>query len=248
VAGQSLNALANESVRTAHVAGQGAVRGLLEATRTLELLTLGAYYSTSSTAFVTFTSRVAKSVSYQMLLSHEFYKMTVNPAPNAKDIIWENVHTPQSQIDARHHIAGMVFGIMAVFWSVVVASINAYSNLDSLAEDYSWLQNYQNSMVYKLLNQYLAVLILLILLAVLPFIFDFVARFYEGFKCESKIQDLIMTRYFYYQLANVYVTVTAGTIIGGINEIISRPQSILTILGETLPTVSCLMMHDTIYR
>ena len=238
VAGTGLNALAHESVRTARVAGKGAMRGLLEATRTLELLTLGAYYSTSSTAFVTFTSRVAKSVSYQMLLSHEFYKMSVTPAPNIKDIIWTNVHTPQSQVNARHQIAGMVFGIMAVFWSAVVASINAYSNLDSLAEDYNWLQQYQNSLIYKLLNQYLAVVILLILLAVLPFIFDFVARFYEGLKCESEIQDLIMTRYFYYQLANVYVTVTAGTIIGGINEIVSRPQSILTILGASLPQVS----------
>ena len=238
VAGTGLNALAHESVRTARVAGKGAISSLLEATRTLELLTLGAYYSTSSTAFVTFSSRVAKSVSYQMLLSHEFYKMSVVPAPSTSDIIWTNVHTPQSQVEARHQIAGMAFGVMAVFWSAVVASINAYSNLDSLAEDYSWLQQYQSSLIYKLLNHYLAVVILLILLSVLSFIFDLVARFYEGLKCESEIQDLIMTRYFYYQLANVYVTVTAGTIIGGIKEIVNHPQSILTILGASLPQVS----------
>jgi len=238
LAGNSFNEFASESVRTARVAGKGAIRGVLEATRTLELLTLGAYYSTSSTAFVTFKSRVSKSVAYQMLLSHEYFEMNVKPAPNTKDILWENVSTPQSQVSARHQIAGMVFGIMAVFWSAVVASINAYSNLDNLAEDYSWLQAYQDSLVYKLLNQYLAVMVLLILLAVLPFIFDFTSRFYEGLKCESEIQDLIMTRYFYYQLANVYVTVTAGTIIGGIHDILDNPGSILTILGESLPQVS----------
>ena len=53
------------------MAGKGAIRSVLEATRTLELLTLGAYYTTSSTAFVTFKTRSARSISCQMLLSHE---------------------------------------------------------------------------------------------------------------------------------------------------------------------------------
>lgn len=241
VAGSSLNEFANEGVRTARIAGRGAIRSVLEATRTLELLTLGAYYSTSSTAFVTFKSRVSKSVAYQMLLSHENYQMVVTSAPNAKDIRWENVSIPLSQINARHQIAGMTFGILAIFWSAVVALIKAYSSLDDLAENYKWLEEYQNSIIYKLLNEYLAVVVLLILLALLPFVFDFVARFYEGLKCESEIQDLIMTRYFYYQLANVYVTVTAGTIFGSIHDIIQHPGNILTILGKSLPEVFLLL-------
>lgn len=248
VAGSSLNEMANEGVRTARIAGRGAIRSVLEATRTLELLTLGAYYSTSSTAFVTFKSRVPKSVAYQMLLSHEHYQMVVTSAPNAKDIRWENVSIPLSQITARHQIAGMVFGILAIFWSAVVALIKAYSSLDDLAQNHSWLDNYHNSLVYQLLNEYLAVVVLLILLALLPFVFDFVARFYEGLKCESEIQDLIMTRYFYYQLANVYVTVTAGTIFGSINDIIQHPGNILTILGKSLPQVSIYFANMIIVK
>lgn len=248
VAGTSLNEIANEGVRTARIAGRGAIRSILEATRTLELLTLGAYYSTSSTAFVTFKSRVPKSVAYQMLLSHEHYQMVVTAAPNSKDIRWENVSIPLSQINARHQIAGMVFGILAIFWSAVVALIKAYSSLDDLSQNYSWLEHYQNSLVYKLLNEYLAVVVLLILLALLPFVFDFVARFYEGLKCESEIQDLIMTRYFYYQLANVYVTVTAGTIFGSINDIIQHPGNILTILGKSLPQVSIYFANMLIVK
>jgi hypothetical protein len=248
VASNSLNEIANEGVRTARIAGRGAIRSVLEATRTLELLTLGAYYSTSSTAFVTFKSRVSKSVAYQMLLSHEHYQMVVKTAPNSKDIRWENVSIPLSQISARHQIAGMVFGILAIFWSAVVALIKAYSSLDDLSKNYSWLESYQNSLVYKLLNEYLAVMVLLILLALLPFVFDFVARFYEGLKCESDIQDVIMTRYFYYQLANVYVTVTAGTIFGSINEIIQHPGNILTILGKSLPQVSIYFANMLIVK
>jgi hypothetical protein len=248
VAGNSLNEIAHEGVRTARIAGRGAIRSVLEATRTLELLTFGAYYSTSSTAFVTFKSRVSKSVAYQMLLSHEHYQMVVKTAPNSKDIRWENVSIPNSQINARHQIAGMVFGILAIFWSAVVALIKAYSSLDDLAKNNTWIESYQNSLVYKLLNEYLAVVVLLILLALLPFVFDFVARFYEGLKCESDIQDLIMTRYFYYQLANVYVTVTAGTIFGSINDIIQHPGNILTILGKSLPQVSIYFANMLIVK
>jgi hypothetical protein len=248
VAGTSLNEMASEGFRTARIAGRGAIRSVLGATRTLELLTLGAFYSTSSTAFVTFKSRVPKSVAYQMLLSHEHYQMVVTSAPNTKDIRWENVSIPLSQITARHQIAGMVFGILAIFWSAVVALIKAYSSLDDMAQNYSWIESYQNSLVYKLLNEYLAVVVLLILLALLPFVFDFVARFYEGLKCESEIQDLIMTRYFYYQLANVYVTVTAGTIFGSINDIIQHPGNILTILGKSLPQVSIYFANMLIVK
>ena len=48
----------------------GAMLGVFEATRTLELLTLGAYYRTSSTAFVTLTTRVAASCSHQVIITN----------------------------------------------------------------------------------------------------------------------------------------------------------------------------------
>ena len=49
-------------------------------------------------------------------------------------------------------------------------------------------------------QQYLSVIIVLVFLLILPFIFDFLARHYEGMKLESEIQNSIMTRYFYYQV------------------------------------------------
>jgi len=163
---------------TAQLASKGAVKGLLEATRTLELLTFGAYYRTSSTAFVTFTSRIATCSAYQMLLSHEFFTMIVTLAPNARDIIWDNVSIPATQNQLRHTIADYTIIVGAIFWSIVVGAIAAVSNLDSLAEEYSWINAYKDTLMYQLLNQYLAVALLLILLSILPLIFDIIARSY----------------------------------------------------------------------
>lgn len=216
----------------------GALRGVLEATRTLELLTVGAYYKVSSTAFVTLKSRVATSCTHQMLLSHSHHHMLTDLAPNPMDIIWENVSIPIRQIKMRSAIGDGVLMVGAVFWSTVVTFIVAVSNVDSIARVIPSIQQYSDTPVYKFLNNYLAIILLLILLSILPFIFDFIARSYEGRKLESEIQNSIMTRYFYYQLANVFVSVGLGSIASSLHQILDSPSSILSILGGSVPSFS----------
>lgn len=70
------------------MATQDAIKGMLEVTRSIELLTVGASYRTSTTAFVTFSSRVARSAAHQMVLSHRFSNMKLRPAPSPRDVIW----------------------------------------------------------------------------------------------------------------------------------------------------------------
>ena len=84
----------------------------------------------------------------------------------------------------------------------------------------------------------MAVALLLVLLSLLPIIFDLIARSYEGLKLESEIQNSIMTRYFYYQLANVFVSVGLGSLANSLHQIIENPSSILSILGTSLPSLS----------
>lgn len=150
-----------------------------------------------------------------MLLSHD--AMEVNHAPNPNDIIWDNVSIPRSvsqlilvalssavtqliltfnlntivvllyqscnrsQIRMRNFITNTGIIVGSLFWSSLVTSIN---DLAATAD----LPQYQ--------QQYLSVLIVLVCLLVLPFIFDFLARYYEGIKLESEIQSTIMTRYY----------------------------------------------------
>jgi hypothetical protein len=87
------------------------VHQLLEGIRAIELLTVGAYYKTSSTAFVTFNSRVFKTIAHQSFLSHVNYTMDVKPAPNPKDCIWNNICIPLKQIEYRTKIADLTLCI-----------------------------------------------------------------------------------------------------------------------------------------
>eukprot|EP01035_Chromulina_nebulosa_P020397 gene20397-26468_t len=107
------------------LAGTGAIRGILEAERTLEMLLVGAYYKYSSTAFVTFTSRMAEAIAYQMLLSND--NLEITHAPNPHDILWENIAIPKSQVRIRSYITDIGLVVGSIFWSSLVTSVNKFA-------------------------------------------------------------------------------------------------------------------------
>ena len=218
-------------------AAKGVLHSAVNIERHIELLTVG-NYSAASTGFVTFTNRVAQSMAHQMLLSHEYSIMKAKPSPNPNDIIWKNVAIPEKQLSIRKDIAGVGLVFLAMFWSVLVAFISNISNLQSMQSDFPQLKKYTTTYWYEFVNSYLTSALLLICISLLPLIFDFIARSYEGVKLESEIQNSIMKRYFLYQLANVFVSVGLGSISGNIQEIIETPRSIFTILGANLPAFS----------
>jgi hypothetical protein len=69
-------------------------------------------------------------------------------------------------------------------------------------------------------------------------IFEYVAVKYERRKTYSDVQTSMLSRYFYYQLANIYVSVTAGSILKSLKDILDHPSNIVQLLGESLPTMA----------
>ena len=59
-----------------------------------------------------------------------------------------------------------------MLWSLVVGFITAISNIEMLSRELSWLRAIRGSLLYKLLNDYLAGGLLLMLLTLLPHLFD----------------------------------------------------------------------------
>lgn len=232
--GQEFNNFASiASKAVASDVRSGVFQAGLEAERFFEMLTLGAYYKYSSTAFVTFKSRVTQSVAQQMLISHD--SMEINHAPNPHDIIWDNISIPRSQVVIRSVITNIGLVIGSIFWSSLVNSVDSFASLVPLPK-------YQQQLV--------SAGIMLILLLLLPLIFDILSRYYEGLKTETEIQNSIMTRYFYYQLINVYVTVGFGNMNmwTQILVILKSPHILVTIVGSTIPAVSLFFANLVILK
>eukprot|EP00981_Chlorochromonas_danica_P012618 scaffold5218_cov150-Ochromonas_danica.AAC.10 len=248
LAKRGVEGLAKEGLRTAEQATQGVLKGVLQATRALEYLTIGSSYRVSSTAFVTFQSRVAALSACQLLLSHDFYRIRVSAAPDVHDLIWDNVSLPEKQVDMRRTISNCVLGLGALFWSLVVTFISAITSLESISREIPALRRYSQTQLYEFFNYYLAIGTLLILLALLPYCFDFLARSYEGRKVESAVQSSILHRLFYYQLANIFVAVGLGSLATSLHEILSNPSAILSILGNSVASFSVYFANLLITR
>lgn len=204
-------------------AAEGLKLGIIEGEKLVEMMAFGSFYKLSSTAFVTFKSRITTSIARQMLISHD--DMQISAAPNPKDVIWANVDKPRSLLVMRHTICNVAVVVGSIFWSSLVTEVNSFSTLLRLPHAQQEL---------------LSVVILLCFLLILPFIFDYVARNYECMKLESEIQNSIMTRYFWYQLINVYVTVGLGSknFAEQLLGFLKNPHNLVDVLGKSIPAVS----------
>jgi hypothetical protein len=234
----TVGSVTNKGFETASVATKGIFKGVMEATRALEQLTLGNLFISSSTAFVTFNSRVVRIGALQMLLSVRYPNIVVQRSPSPADLVWQNVPKPVEVVNARRSLSSIILGMGAILWGSVVVFVNAISNLDELSKKYTWIDDYSDTVVYSLVNSYLAVVLLLLLIALQPFVFDAISRYYCYTKSESLIQEDIMSNLFYYQVMNVYISIVSGSIFSSLNRIISEPTSFLTFLGSSLPSVS----------
>ena len=70
---------------------------------------------------------------------------------------------------------------------------------------------------------------------ILPVLFELLAANYERRKCLSDVQNSMLGRYFYFQVLNLYISVTAGSVWKSLADIIDHPTSILSLLGESMP-------------
>ena len=91
----------------------------------------------------------------------------------------------------------------------------------------AWISTLHGGAIAGFVNGYLPVVLLLTIITILPLVFHTVALHYEDRKTRSDIQKSIIGRFFYYQLANIYISVTAGSILESLGEIVEHPSSIL---------------------
>jgi len=193
----------------------------------------------SSTGFVTFYDLASVTCAVSTPLSTNADELTVALAPEPRDLNWENAHIDLLWSSGRTWSANVLLGCGAILWSIPLTAIQAWATVDSLAQipGLSWIGDIGGGHYNSLINGYLPVVVLLGLIMVLPLVFEWVAINYEDRKTKSDVQESILGRYFYFQLANIYITVTAGSILDALYEILDHPSNAFAILGKSLPQV-----------
>lgn len=192
----------------------------------------------TSTAYVTLMSVKDRVIAEQLVLSHRNV-FTVQQAPEARDILWGNATVELKWTRVRNIVAVVLCCFMLLFWSVPVSFIQAWSNLASLKERLpEWAVDFLQSLSPWLLNllvKYLPVLMLMLLLTVLPYVFQHMAERFEKHKVKSQIHRIVLNRYFGYLMATLYVTVLSGSVMDSLEQILEHPASTLDLLRKTVP-------------
>ncbi|KAL7481386.1 hypothetical protein ACHAW6_007069 [Cyclotella cf. meneghiniana] len=196
--------------------------------------------SMSSTGFVTFKTITPVTVSTSAPLTYNGIPIEVFVAPETRDIVWKNIQIDRDISAGREFVANVLLGLGVLLWSIPLTLIQAWAKVENVAKipGLDWIADIHGGTYKPLINGYLPVITLLGLILLLPIIFKWVAEAYEKRKTFSGVEDSIANRYFYYQLANIYITVTAGALWTSLAEIIDHPQQLLLILGETLPKLA----------
>eukprot|EP00536_Pseudo-nitzschia_multiseries_P008702 jgi/Psemu1/257464/estExt_Genewise1Plus.C_2260019 len=193
--------------------------------------------SMSSTGFVTFLDLTSLTTAASTPLTSKPEVLDVCVAPEPKDIIWRNAHISLKSQTRRENNTNVFLGITGLLWIFPLATIQAFAKADYIAKipGMEWILTAGGGSVSQFVNGYLPVAALLALTLILPVIFEFLARNYERRKRLSDVQNSMLGRYFYFQVLNLYVSVTAGSVWKSLADIIDHPTSILTLLGESMP-------------
>jgi hypothetical protein len=191
----------------------------------------------SSTGFVSFLDLTSVACAASTPLTSKPQVLDVGVAPEPRDIIWQNAHISLKSQDRRENITNILLVIGGFLWIFPLTAIQAFSKADYIAQipGMEWILTANGGKVSQFVNGYLPVIALLCLIMILPVIFEVVARNFERRKTTSDVQNSMLGRYFYYQILNLYISVTAGSLWKSLAEILDHPSSILQLLGESLP-------------
>uniref|UniRef100_A0A7R9YFB8 CSC1/OSCA1-like 7TM region domain-containing protein n=1 Tax=Pinguiococcus pyrenoidosus TaxID=172671 RepID=A0A7R9YFB8_9STRA len=167
-----------------------------------------------------------------------FPRLIVQNAPEPRDVLWSNVCINTETARARQFVADCVFIFGAMSLSIPMAAFaNAGAVLQALNIDPN-CSTEVNAFFYVLLFENLPSTLFVLVLALSPYVFEFSATYFEGLKSIVLVQQKVFTRYFWYQLAYIYVSVISGAIITVVFELLRNPAHVMNILGSSLPTAS----------
>jgi len=207
------------------------------------LLTVGERQRTTGTGFVIFNSFQAKVACNEVYLAddhrHLAPPMSTSLAPGRADIIWNNITKSPEQIEVRAKFVQLCMSVLLLFWWAIVVWCSSTPQLlhfifPNLLDDDDEASS-SDSWLVTLATEYLPVLIILILLSINPPIMAWIGEKYIGFKTRSELQAFVMGNYLLFQLANIYVGVTAVSILDSIRDITRRPSKVLRFLTYSLP-------------
>ena len=196
-----------------------------------------------NSAFIQFNHQVAAHMACQSLSHHLPEQMAPRLVEiDPSDVIWDNMSIPWWQDYIRTTLVLAVIVGMIFLWAIPVAFTSAVSQLNTLADRYTWLSwlHVLPPWFRSFLQGVLPIVLLALLTFLLPLILRALARL-QGIKSGMLIELAVQKYYFFFIFVQLFLIVTLGSsAVQLVKEFTSVEgiANIPNILSVTIPTAS----------
>jgi hypothetical protein len=190
-------------------------------------------------AFVEMRTFTASTIAIQSMHSSKPGSMQVVTAPEPRDILWENIYVSKGAVRTRSYLGEALVLLLIGFYVVPVALVSLLVSESALVSSSSRLaQLDQASAFFSSAIAMVQPLCIVGIQQLLPPLFIAIGRA-EGMVSFSEVQMRAFSRYFLFQVVNIFlVTTIAGSIFDTIAIIIDNPEAMFELLGNSLPRMS----------
>ncbi len=239
----------------------GAVAGsVLRVSRQIHKITELHNYKTDSlhdgelralgSAFVSFADLRSAIVAAKVQLTADVDSLVVTRCPEPRDIFWLNLGMPLKLRELRKHVIWGVSLAMVATWMLPVTLVSSLANLDNVAKAFPFVGAYvsEHPLSKGVIEGFLPSLVLALFMNQLPDLLAVLSQM-EGTHAHSLIDAAVLSKFFYFQVFNVFlgVTVSAGSL-AIVKELLERPVSIVLILGTSVPKAASFFVNYVCFQ
>lgn len=190
-------------------------------------------------AFVVMKTFTAATIAIQSMHSSKPGAMQVSSAPEPRDVLWENVYVSKGATRTRSILGDFLVIVIISFYIIPVALVSLLVSETALVASSPRLaQLDQATALFSSVISLVQPLCIVLIQQILPPLFMAIGKL-EGLVCFSDIQMRAFSRYFLFQVVNVFlVTTIAGSIFDTIAIIVETPEAAFEMLGNSLPRMS----------
>ncbi|GLU14253.1 hypothetical protein SLE2022_308340 [Rubroshorea leprosula] len=196
-----------------------------------------------SSALVFFNSRVTAACASQSLHAQMVDNWSVIDAPEPQQLIWNNLKIKFFQRQTRQYVVYLIVFLTISFYLIPISFVSALTTLANLKKLLPFLEPILKfKTIETVLESYLPQFVLYIFMRFLPKFLLFLSKI-EGIPSESHAVRAASGKYFYFIVVNVFIGIAiGGTIISTIKRIEKNPNSVVTILAESLPDLATFFL------
>ncbi|KNG51012.1 duf221 domain-containing protein [Stemphylium lycopersici] len=157
-----------------------------------------------------------------------------------QEVVWGNLRIKPAEHFVRWALATGFITVMIIFFAIPVAFVGLISNINYLADRFTWLEWILDipDVILGVVTGLLPAVLLAVLMALVPIVCRLMAKL-AGYVTYSQIELKTQNWYFAFQVVQVFLVATmSSAITSAINQILDNPGSVLTLLSTSLPKAS----------